>query len=323
MTMRASLGLLVAAAVMAAAPAHAQDYPSRTIRMIVPFAAGGPADMLARAVAPAMSATLKQSIVIENKTGAGGVVGVDTVAKAAPDGYTIGITGLGAVAAAPFMTNVPYNVQRDLAPVGRIGRVDGVIVANAGLGLKSLADLITYAKANPGKVNFASAGSGTSIHLAGELLNLEAGIKLIHVPYRGATPAINDLIGGHVQVMLPDLSGVLAHIRSGALTALAVTAQARSSAIPDVPTTTEAGYPRMLSESWYGLIAPAGTSPAALKRVHEAAMAALKSPEVMKQIETQGATPAPNSPDEFRKLIEDEQTKWKRVIEATGVKMEQ
>ena len=318
---RASLGLLIAAT-LAATPLAAQGYPSRPIKMVVPFAAGGPADMLARAVAPAMSATLKQSIVIENRTGAGGVVGVDAVAKASPDGYTIGVTGPGAVTAAPFMTSVPYNVQRDLAPIIRVGRIDGVVVVNAGLGLKSLADLIAYAKANPGKVNFASAGSGTSIHLAGELLNLETGIKLIHVPYRGAAPAINDLIGGHVQVMVPDLSGVLPHIRSGAITALAVTAEARSSAIPDTPTTAEGGFPRIVSESWYGLIAPAGTPPAVLQKIYDAARAALQSPDVLKQIEAQGATATPNTSDEFRALIDNEQTKWKRVVEATGAKME-
>src|SRR5262245_4971769 len=318
---RTSLGLLVAA-IFAATPLAAQEFPSRPIRMIVPFAAGGPADMLARAIAPAMSTSLKQSIVIENRTGAGGVVGVDAVAKAAPDGYTIGVTGPGAVTAAPYMTSVPYNVQRDLAAVIRIGRIDGVVVANAGLGLKSLADLIAYAKANPGKVNFASAGSGTSIHLAGELLNLETGIKLIHVPYRGAAPAINDLIGGHVQVMVPDLSGVLPHIRSGAVTALAVTSETRSPSLPDTPTTAEAGFPRVLSESWYGLIAPAATPPAVLKQLYDAAQVALKSPEVIKQIETQGATATPNTPEQFRILIDDEQKKWKAVIEATGAKME-
>jgi tripartite-type tricarboxylate transporter receptor subunit TctC len=318
---RASLGLLIAAT-LAATPLAAQEYPSRPIKMVVPFAAGGPADMLARAVAPAMSATLKQSIVIENRTGAGGVVGVDAVAKASPDGYTIGVTGPGAVTAAPFMTSVPYNVQRDLAPIIRVGRIDGVVVVNAGLGLKSLADLIAYAKANPGKVNFASAGSGTSIHLAGELLNLETGIKLIHVPYRGAAPAINDLIGGHVQVMVPDLSGVLPHIRSGAITALAITAEARSPAIPDTPTTAEGGFPRVVSESWYGLIAPAGTPPAVLQKIYDAARAALQSAEVLKQIEAQGATATPNTSDEFRALIDNEQTKWKRVVEATGAKME-
>ena len=318
---RASLGLLIAAT-FAATPLAAQEYPSRPIRMVVPFAAGGPADMLARAVAPAMSTALKQSIVIENRTGAGGVVGVDSVAKASPDGYTIGITGPGALTAAPFMTNVPYNVQRDLAPIIRVGRIDGVVVANAGLGLKSLADLIAYAKANPGKVNFASAGSGTSIHLAGELLNLETGIKLIHVPYRGAAPAINDLIGGHVQVMVPDLSGVLPHIRSGAITALAITAEARSPAIPDTPTTAEAGFPRVVSESWYGLIAPAGTPPAVLQKIYDAARAALQSADVLKQIDAQGATATPNTSDEFRALIDNEQVKWKRVVEATGAKME-
>jgi tripartite-type tricarboxylate transporter receptor subunit TctC len=313
---------LLACATLLAAPVHAQDFPTRPIRLIVPFAAGGPADMLARAIAPAMSAALKQTVVIENKAGAGGVVGVDAVAKAAPDGYTIGLTGTGAVAAAPFMTSVPYDVRRDLAPISRVARIDGVIVTHTKLGLKSLAELIAYAKANAGKVNFASAGSGTSLHLAGELLNLETGMKLVHVPYRGAAPAINDLIGGHVQVMVPDLSGVLPHIRAGSVTALAVTSESRSRLLPDIATTAEAGYPRMLSETWYGLISPAATPPAVLDRLYAAAAAALQSTEVIGQIETQGAMPAPTTADAFRKLIEDEQTKWKRVVEATGAKMD-
>src|SRR5262245_6041291 len=318
---RTSLGLLVAA-IFAATPLAAQEFPSRPIRMIVPFAAGGPADMLARAVAPAMSASLKQSIVIENKTGAGGVVGVDTVAKASPDGYTIGVTGPGAVTAAPFMTNVPYNVQRDLAPIIRIGRIDGVVVANTSLGLKSLADLIAYAKANPGKVNFASAGSGTSIHLAGELLNLETGIKLTHVPYRGAAPAINDMIGGHVQVMVPDLAGGLPPIRAGELAALAGSQQTRSASRSDSLHPADGRFPPLVSESWYGLIAPAGTPPGVLKQIYDAARVALQSADVLKQIEAQGATATPTTAEQFRTQIDTEQTKWKRVIEATGAKMD-
>lgn len=315
-TLALGLGLLNAASVAA------QDYPSRPIRLIVPFAAGGPADMLARAIAPGLSANLKQTVVIENRGGAGGTVGVDAVAKATPDGYTLGVTGPGALTAAPFMTNVAYNVQRDIAPITRIGTMNGVIIAGPKGSFKTLAELIAYAKANPGQVTFASAGSGTSIHLAGELLNMEASIKTVHVPYRGAAPAINDLLGGHVWIMLPDLPGVLPHIRSGALKALAVTSASRSPLLPETPTTTEAGLPRVQSDSWYGLIAPSGVTPAILKRVHEAAVAALKSPDVIRQIETQGALPAPTTPEEFRTLINDEQAKWKKVIEATGAKME-
>jgi tripartite-type tricarboxylate transporter receptor subunit TctC len=303
-------------------PLAAQDYPSKTIRLIAPFAPGGPADMLARAIAPVMSATLKQTVVIENKAGAGGAIGVDAVAKAVPDGYTIGLSGPGALVSVPFMTTVPYNVERDITPIARIATVSGVIVAGPKTGFKTLADLIANAKANPGQVHFGSAGSGTTTHLAGELLNMEAGIKLVHVPYRGAAPALTDMLGGHVQLMLPDLPAVLEQIRSGAVIGLAVTSPERSPFVPDVPTTTELGFPRVISYSWYGLIAPAGTPESIRVRVHDAAMAALASPEVVKQIATIGGTPTPASAKELATLIADEQKKWKNVIAVTGAKME-
>jgi tripartite-type tricarboxylate transporter receptor subunit TctC len=303
-------------------PAAAQDYPSKPVRMIVPFAAGGPADVLARIVATPLSSGLQQSVVIENRGGAGGVTGVDAVAKAAPDGYTIGLTGTGAVAAAPFMMSVPYDVLRDLAPITLVGRIGGVIVAHPKTGFKSIADLVAYAKANPGKVNFASAGAGTSIHLAGELFALETGVKLVHVPYRGAAPAVTDLLAGHVQMMLPDATAVLEHVRAGRLVALAATGPVRSASFPDLPTMVELGYPRMQSETWYGLIAPAATPAPIVARLNAAATAVLKSPEVAQQIEKQGAAVSPTTPDGFRKLIADEQAKWKQVIQANGLRIE-
>ena len=313
---------LLALGLVLSTPLAAQDYPSKPIRLVVPFAAGGPADMLARAIAPAMSATLKQSVVIENKAGAGGAVGVDTVAKSAPDGHTIGLSGPGALVSVPFMTNVPYNVDRDIVPIARVATVSGVIVAGPKTGLKSLADLIAYAKTRPGQVHFGSAGSGTTTHLAGELLNMEAGIKLVHVPYRGAAPALTDMLGGHVQLMLPDLPAVLEPIRSGAVTGLALTSPERSPFVPELPTTTELGFPRVISYSWYGLIAPAGTPAGICARVHDAAMAALASPDVIKQIATLGGTPTPANGEQFAALIDSEQKKWRRVIEVTGAKME-
>ena len=304
-------------------PAAAQDYPTKPVRVIVPFAAGGPADVLARIVATPLATALKQSVVVENRGGAGGVTGVDAVAKAAPDGYTIGLTGTGAVAAAPFMMSVPYDVLRDLAPITLVGRVGGVIVAHPKTGFKTVADLVAYAKANPGQVNFASAGAGTSIHLAGELFALETGVKLVHVPYRGAAPAVTDLLAGHVQLMLPDATAVLEHVRAGRLIALAATGPVRSAAFPELPTMVELGYPRMQSETWYGLIAPANTPAPVVARLNDAATAVLKSPEVAPQIEKQGAAVSPTTPEGFRKLIADEQTKWKQVIQTNGLRIEQ
>ena len=314
--------LLFALVLVLSTPLAAQDYPARPIRLVVPFAPGGPADMLARAIAPTMSAALRQPITIENKAGAGGAIGVDTVAKSAADGHTIGLSGPGALVSLPFMTTLPYNVERDIAPIVRVATVSGVIVAGPKTGFKSLAELIAYAKAHPGQVHFGSAGSGTTTHLAGELLNMEAGIKLVHVPYRGAAPALADMLGGHVQLMLPDLPAVLEQIRSGAVTGLALTSPGRSPFVPDLPTTTELGFPQVISYSWYGLIAPAGTSAAIRGRVQAVALEALASPDVLRQIATLGGTPTPGTATEFATLISGEQRKWKRVIEATGAKVE-
>jgi tripartite-type tricarboxylate transporter receptor subunit TctC len=317
----ASIALGALALGIVATAVRAQDYPAKPIRMFVPFPAGGPADALARALAPAMGANLKQSVVVENKPGASGTIGVDAVAKAAPDGYTIGISGGGALVIIPFMTDLPYNVGRDLAPVTVVGRVASVMVASTQSGFKSVADLIAFAKANPGKVNFASAGVGTTIHLAGELFNLEAGVKMVHVPYRGAAPAVADLLGGHVQIMLPDLPAVLEQVRSGKLTALAVVGRERSPSLPDTPSMADVGLPRVVSESWYGLIAPAGVPRPVLAKLNAAAVDALKAPDVAAQIARLGATPAPGPAEAFRELIDEEQKKWKAVVQATGLKM--
>lgn len=302
--------------------ARAEDYPSRSIRLIAPFAAGGPADLIARAVAPGMSAYLKQSVVIENRTGGGGVVGVDAVVKAQPDGYTIGISGPGALTVSPFMTAVPYDPIKDVAPIMRVASVNGVIVVAANSPYKTLADLVAAAKAAPGKLSFGSAGAGTTTQMAGELLNMEANIKLVHVPYRGAAPASNDLLGGHIQTMMPDLPGVLSLIQAGSIRALAVTSKTRSVYLPDVLTTAEAGWPNVLSDSWYGVIAPAGTSPEIRAKLNAAVVAAMKTPEFAEQIKIQGAIVAPAPPKEFSAIIADEQTRWKHVIEVTGAKME-
>jgi tripartite-type tricarboxylate transporter receptor subunit TctC len=313
--------MAIVALLLAPTPATAQD--GKTVRLIVPFAAGGPADALARAVGPGISAALNQPVVIDNRGGAGGVLGVDAVAKAAPDGLTIGLGGVGAMTVLPLMRPAPYDVLRDLAPITLVGRNSGVLVVNPKSGFKSVRELVAFAKANPKKVNFASAGTGTSIHLSGELFAMTAGIQVVHVPYaKGAAPAITDLLGGHVDMMLPDISGVLEHIRSGSLVALAVTGEKRSPQLPDVPTMGEAGYPKVVSETWFGLIAPAKTPSATLNALHGAAIAALKSPEVVKQISLQGSVPAPMSQAEFRALIVAEQAKWKPVIDGAGLKQQ-
>jgi len=302
--------------------AFAQDYPSRPIRLIVPFAPGGPIDILARAIAPPMSELLKQPVVVENRAGGGGATGVDAVAKSAPDGYTIGLTGPGALVAVPYMTKVPYDATKDVVPIARVVRVNAVILVRTDSEFKTLGDLVAAARASPGKLSYGSAGAGTITHLAGELLNMEARIKLVHVPYRGAAPASNDLLGGHIATMLPDLPGVMGLIESGKARVLAVTSPTRSTFLKETPTTAEAGYPGVVSDAWYGLIAPAGMPAEVLARLNAVAAAALKSPEVEAQIVKLSAIPAFNTPAEFAALIAEEQARWKRVIEATGAKME-
>jgi tripartite-type tricarboxylate transporter receptor subunit TctC len=313
-------GAVLFAASMAM-PASAQEYPSRPIRLFVPFAAGGPVDLLARAVGPALSEVLRQPVVIENRPGGGGTTGVDAVAKAQPDGYTIGLTGPGALVIAPFMTKVPYDATRDLAPIARVARVNGVIVVAASSPYKTLNDLVGAARETPGKLSFGSAGAGTTTHMAGELLNMEGNIKLVHVPYRGAAPAASDLLGGHIQTMLPDLPGVLPQINEGTMRALAITSATRSPSLPDVPTTAEAGLPKVLSDGWYGIIAPAGTPPGVQKKLYDAVVVALKRKDAMDQIAAQGAMVAPLSPREFSTLIAEEQARWKKVIDVTGATM--
>ena len=322
LSVKAVASVLVLSIAVLSSAAYCEDYPIRPVRMIAPFAAGGPADLIARAVAPGMSDYLKQSVVIENRTGAGGAVGVDATLKAAPDGYTIGVTGPGALTVSPFMTSVPYDPIRDVALIMRVATVNGVIVVAADSPYKTLNDLINAAKASPGKLSFGSAGAGTTTQMAGELLNMEAGTKLVHVPYRGAAPASNDLLGGHIQTMMPDLPGVLSLILAGKVRALAVTSKTRSIYLPDTPTTAEAGWPNILSDSWYGVIAPAATPEAIKTKLYDAAVAAMKTPEFAEQIKVQGATIAAAGPKEFAAIVSDEQTRWKRVIEATGAKME-
>jgi tripartite-type tricarboxylate transporter receptor subunit TctC len=321
---RRHLGLGTFAILCCAVPvlsAAAQEFPDKPIRLIVPYPAGGPADSLARAIGPSMSLSLRQAVVIENRAGASGTTGLDAVAKSLPNGYTIGMSGPGPLVAAPFMMQAPYDATKDFAPIARIAQVSSVIVVPASSPYKTLGDLIAAARAAPGKITFGSAGAGTLTHLAGELMNIEGKVKLLHVPYRGAAPAAADLLGGHIDVAIQDLPGVISQIQAGSMRALAVTSQTRSPSLPDVPTTVEAGFPNVISDSWYGIVGPAGTPPAIQNKLFEAITSALKSPEVMEQIARLGAFVAPSSPQNFSKTIAEEQKRWKRVIEETGTKM--
>ncbi|MEO7405051.1 MAG: tripartite tricarboxylate transporter substrate binding protein [Burkholderiales bacterium] len=320
--MKLLCAVLCAASLAAIGTAHAQ-YPTKPIRLIVGFPAGGPADLFARPLAQGMSALLGQPVLVENRAGAGGVTGVDNVAKAAPDGYMLAMNSGSSVAMAPHtVAKMPYDPKKDLAFITSVVRVPEVLVVNPKLPVKALADLVAYARANPGKVNFGSAGSGTITHLAGELLKAEAKVDMVHVPYKGAAPAVTDLIGGQVDMGVFDVPVVLQHIRSGALRAIVVTSGARASTLADVPTTVEEKYPSVISDNWYGLVAPAATPPEVIKRIHAAATATLRSKEVIEQYARVSGVPVPSTPEEYLRFIDSESAKWGGIIRAIGFKAE-
>jgi tripartite-type tricarboxylate transporter receptor subunit TctC len=301
--------------------ASAQSYPTKPVHLIVGFPAGGPADIFGRTFAQALGSGLAQPVIVENKSGVGGVLGIDMVAKAPPDGYTLGFNNQGSVAMAPYaLTKMPFNPNKDLALITTVVKVPEVVVVNPSLPVASLAELIAYAKANPGKINFGSAGAGGITHLACELLKAEAKIDVVHVPYKGAAPAVSDLLGGQVQMGIFDVPVVLPHIKSGKFKALAVTSAKRAPPLPDVPTTGEVGYPKVISDNWYGLVAPAGTPPAVLKRIHEASIAALRSPALIEQFAKVSGIPAPSTPEEYLAFLGEEQQRWSTIIKAIGFK---
>jgi tripartite-type tricarboxylate transporter receptor subunit TctC len=300
-------------------PATAQDFPTKPIKLIVPFPAGGPNDIIARVVGQRMSELTKQPVVIDNRGGQAGVLGTDAVAKANPDGYTIGITSASALAISPTMEQVPYDVARDFAPVTLTVTVPEMLVVASNVPANNMAELIALAKANPGKFNFASAGIGGLPHLAGELFKLTAKLDIVHVPYRGAAPAINDLLGQQVQMTFLDLPVLLPHIKAGTLRPIALGAPQRAPTAPDVPTTAEVGMPDLLIENWYGMIAPAKTPDnilAALNRITNEAMA---DPSVKQKLADQGLTVAGDTPEHFRKFIDAETRKWAKVIKDAGI----
>jgi tripartite-type tricarboxylate transporter receptor subunit TctC len=323
--MKRWLSLLACLAVAAAAPANAQDrYPSKVVRLVVPFAAGGSTDAVARALGHELAERLGQPVIVENKPGAGGTVGSDYVAKQAPDGYTL---LLGTVsthgAAVSLYDKLPYEPLRDFAPITEIATIPNLVVVNAAaVPVQSLAELIQLAKKQPGKLTFASNGAGTSNHLATELLKTTAGIDIVHVPYKGSGPAMNDLLAGHVSMMLDVVMTSYPHIKAGKLKALAVTGTTRSPLLPDVPTVAEQGFPGFEAIVWFGVFAPAKTPPAIVERLNRELVAAINSPKLKTLLESQGAQTVANTPAEFTKRIEGEIVKWRKVVQASGAKLD-
>ena len=309
----------------AAAPAqqdHAAPYPDRPIRLVVPFPPGGPNDIIGRVFAQKMQELLGQNVIVDNRTGAGGVIGTDNVAKSEPDGYTIAITSAGALAISTALQDkVLYDPLKDLAPVTLVARVPELLVASTTLPAADVKALVALAKEKPGTVNYGSSGPGSMPHLAGGLFAVSAGIDIVHVPYRGAAPAINDLIGHQVQIMFLDLPVLLPHIRSGAIRALAVGGRERVEAVPDLPTLNELGYPQMEADNWYGMVAPARTPAAIVARLNAAALAAMTAPEVKEKLAPQGAILAGGTPEEFAAFMASEIAKWTKVVQTAGIKL--
>ena len=309
--------------VISIAPAFAlaQAYPSKPVRMVIGFPAGGPADIFGRTLAHGMAAELAQPLVVENISGVGGVIGVDRALKSPPDGYTMCLNSASPLVIAPYsLAKMPYDVNKDLAFVTLVVRVPEVLAVHPSLPVNSFSELISYARANPGKVNFGSAGSGSITHLAGELLKAEAKLDLVHVPYKGAAPAVNELLGGQVQLGIFDVPILLGHIRAGKLRALAITSATRAPTLPDVPTTAEGKYPNVTSDNWYGLVMPAATPTDIQKRVHAAAVAALKSAAVAEQFAKVGGVASPGTPQEYAAFVAAEQAKWSKIVTAIGFK---
>jgi tripartite-type tricarboxylate transporter receptor subunit TctC len=301
------------------ASAAAQDFPSKPIRLIVPFPAGGPNDIIARVVGQRMSELIKQPVLIDNRGGQAGVLGTDAVAKANPDGYTIGITSASSLAISPSMEKVPYDARKDFAPVTLIVTVPEMLVVASNVPAKNMDELVALAKAQPGKLNFASSGPGSLPHLAGELLKLTAKIDVVHVPYRGAAPAINDLLGQQVQMTFLDLPVILPHIKAGTLRPIALGAPQRAPTAPDVPTTAEVGMPGLRIENWYGMLAPAKTPEQIVTTLNRVANEAMADPGVKQKLADQGLTVAGDTPEHFRGFIDAEIEKWAKVIKDAGV----
>ena len=300
-------------------PAAAQDFPAKPIKLIVPFPAGGPNDIIARVIGQRMSEIAKQPVLIDNRGGQGGVIGTDAVAKAAPDGYTIAISSAGALAISPSMEKVAYDTLKDFAPVTLVATVPEMLVVATNVPAKDMKELVALAKAQPGKLNFASSGPGSLPHLAGELLKLTANIDIVHVPYRGAAPAVNDLLGQQVQMTFLDLPVLLPQIKAGSLRPIAIGAPERAPTAMEVPTTAEAGMPGMIIENWYGMVAPAATPPAIIASLHKITTEAMTDPTVKEKLAAQGATLVGDTPEHFRTFIDSETRKWAKVIKDAGV----
>lgn len=306
-----------------AAPARAEDFPSRAIHIIVPFPPGGPNDFFARVLGKKLTEMTGQTVVVENRAGAAGTLGVGIVAHAQPDGYTLVLTSMGSLTVFPVIAKQPpYDPTKDLAPITIVAKVPEVLVAIPKLGFHTLGDLVTYAKAHPGKINFASAGSGGLPHLAGELLKREAKIDIVHIPYSGAAPAVTDLLAGNVDIVFLDIPVLLPHIQDGKLIPLALGSAQRAPTLPNVPTTGEQGYPKVLADNWYSLLGPGAMPKPLVQKLNQLVVKAVKSPDVQQQYAKQGAIAVGDSPEDFAAYMKSQTELWGNLAKASGVTLD-
>jgi tripartite-type tricarboxylate transporter receptor subunit TctC len=306
------------------ATSHAQTtYPNRPIRVIVPFAAGGPTDAATRIVAPRFSEFLGQQIIIENRGGAGGATGTELVAKSTPDGYTLVHGSIGGLAVSTTLNpKLGYNTLRDLAPISQTVNVAYIVTLHPSVPAKSIKELIALAKARPGKLNYGTGGAGTGPHLAGELLNMMAGVSIVHVPYKGTGPALTALLSGEVDITFDNLLIVLPQIKAGRVRPIAATGEKRSKLMPELPTMAESGLPGFSASGWYGLLAPAATPKEIVVKLNADFTRALRSPDVNERLNSMAAEPAPSTPEQFAAFIRSETDKWAKVVKATNMKAE-
>jgi len=317
---RAATAMLASVLLAGAGHALAQEYPSRPVKLIVPFAAGGPADVYGRAVAQRLQDVLKQSFVVENRPGAGSLIGTEAVAKSAPDGYTLLLMSNTHTVNESLFASKPYELMRDFAPVAPINYSDLVLVTRPTLEAGTTADLLKMAKAKPGDLSYASSGPGTPYHMAGELFKAMAGINILHIPYKGSSGARTDVLSGQVDMMFDAVPTMVEFVRSGRVKALATTGKTRSQVLPNVPTMAESGVPDYEAVIWLGLLAPKGTPAAIVNRLNEEVGKMASDPQVVQAWAKQGATPMKMSPDAFSKYMQDDIAKWARIVKISGAK---
>lgn len=317
---RRAVGAAALLATALAVAAAAQPYPSKPVRILIGFPPGGATDLVSRLMAPRYTAILGQPFVVENRPGANGTIATDLAAKAAPDGYTIHLATTGSLVLSPATTKVPYDPLKDFATISQAVALQNIFIVHPALPVRSLKELIALARARPGALNFASSGTASQGHLAGELLKLMTGINMVHVPYKGGGPALTDLVAGHVEIFVAVISTAVPQVKAGKARALAVTGLKRAAVLPEVPTVAETGLAGYEATAWYGYVAPAATPRSIVERLHQATVAVLAQPEVQEALAKSGIEPAPSSPETFAAYIRSETAKWSKVIRAAGIR---